>query len=158
MYKLRDYQEDNFNQLRTAYAKGNKRVLYQAATGSGKTVVASMVAKLAVEKGNRVMPVAHRRELILQFAKKLNEMDLNCGIVMAGEPLQVYKEIQVGSIQTLWRRFLKVKKIHLHDPDLIIIDEALTARTNMAFFIEINMLILLSTDKDCPLSTPNLER
>jgi DNA or RNA helicases of superfamily II len=130
MYKLRDYQEDNFNQLRHAYAKGNKRVLYQAATGSGKTVVASMVAKLAVEKGNRVMPVAHRRELILQFAKKLNEMDLNCGIVMAGEPLQVYKEIQVGSIQTLWRRFLKVRKIHLHDPDLIIIDEAHRSLSN----------------------------
>jgi len=124
MYKLRPYQENNFNELRHAYAKGNKRVLYQAATGSGKTVVASMVAKLAVEKGNRVMPIAHRRELIHQFANKLNEMDLNCGIVMAGEKLEVFKEIQVSSIQTLWRRFLKVRKIHLHDPDLIIIDEA----------------------------------
>jgi superfamily II DNA or RNA helicase len=124
MYELRDYQEENFNQLRHSYAKGHRKVLYQAATGSGKTVVASMVAKLAVEKGNRVMPVAHRRELILQFANKLNEMSLNCGIVMAGEPLEVYKEIQVGSIQTLWRRFLKERKINLHTPNLIIIDEA----------------------------------
>jgi superfamily II DNA or RNA helicase len=124
MYTLRDYQQDNFNDLRRAYGKGNKRVLYQAATGSGKTVVASMVAKLAVEKGNRVMPVAHRRELIHQFAAKLDEMDLNCGKVMAGEPLKVNKEIQVGSIQTLWARYLKQRKIHLHKPDLIIIDEA----------------------------------
>ncbi len=130
MYQLRDYQEDNFNQLRSAYAKGNRKVLYQAATGSGKTVVASMVAKMAVERGNRVMPVAHRRELILQFAQKLTEMDLNVGMVMAGKRLQISREIQVGSIQTLWARYLKQKRIHLHTPDLIIIDEAHRSLSN----------------------------
>jgi superfamily II DNA or RNA helicase len=130
MYKLRDYQLQNFEELRAAYGRGNRRVLYQAATGSGKTVVASTVAKLAAEKGNRVMPVAHRRELIHQFAKKLNEMDLNCGMVMAGEKLEVYKEIQVGSIQTLWARYLKAKRINLHEPDLIIIDEAHRSLSN----------------------------
>lgn len=130
MYKLRDYQEDNLNEIRHSYAKGNKRVLYQAATGSGKTVVASMVAKMAVKRGNRVMPVAHRRELIIQFAEKLRAMELNVGIVMAGEELKINREIQVGSIQTLWRRYLKERKIHLHAPDLIIIDEAHRSLSN----------------------------
>ena len=124
MYELRQYQQDNFNQLRQSYAKGNKRVLYQAATGSGKTVVASMVCKLSVEKGNRVMPVAHRRELIHQFADKLDGIGLHCAKIMAGERLNIGADIQVGSIQTLWARFLKEKRIALHAPDLIIIDEA----------------------------------
>lgn len=130
MLKLRGYQEENFNQLRNAYGKGNRKVLYQAATGSGKTVVASMVTKLAVEKGNRVMPVAHRRELIHQFADKLSMMDVYSGKVMAGEPLHIGRSVQVGSIQTLWARYLKEKRIALHAPDLIVIDEAHRSLSN----------------------------
>lgn len=130
MYELRDYQQQNFDDLRRCYAKGAKRVLYQAATGSGKTVVASMVAKKAAEKHHRVMPVAHRRELIHQFAAKLEEMDLSVGKVMAGEKLNIGRPIQVGSIQTLWARFLKQRRIALHTPHLIIIDEAHRSLSN----------------------------
>jgi len=130
MYELRPYQTDNFNQLRQAYAEGHKKVLYQAATGSGKTVVASMVAKMAVEKHNRVMPVAHRRELIYQFAGKLEGMGLNPGLIMAGERLHIGRQVQVGSIMTLWTRFLKEKRIALHKPDFIIIDEAHRSLSN----------------------------
>jgi len=129
-HELRPYQADNFVELRRSYAKGNRKVLYQAATGSGKTVVASMVAKMAVEKNHRVMPVAHRRELIHQFADKLEKMDLNPGMVMAGERLHIGRQIQVGSIMTLWTRYLKERRIALHKPDLIIIDEAHRSLSN----------------------------
>jgi len=50
---LRPYQQADIARIRSEYAGGAKRVLYQAPTGSGKTVLFTHVAAGAVARGNR---------------------------------------------------------------------------------------------------------
>ena len=73
---LRDYQVTDIARLRNAYSWGNRAVLYQLATGGGKTVVFSHVVQGAVAKGKRVAVLAHRRELIelLAAQKRTNRL------------------------------------------------------------------------------------
>ena len=124
MYTPYPFQQENFDQLRRAFASGSKRVLYQAGTGSGKTVVASMAIAMAEGKETRTLVLAHRRELILQMAEKLENMNVVPGIVMSGHVPNIARTTQVGSIQTLNVRFLKRQKLKLIKPRLIVIDEA----------------------------------
>lgn len=79
-------------------------------TGAGKTVVAHAIVEGAVAKGNRVLVVAHTRQIIEQTARRFE-----CGMYMAKHndntnPL-------VGSIQTIARRGAPPF-------DVLIVDEA----------------------------------
>lgn len=49
---LRPHQEKALAMLRQSLASGNRRVVLQAATGFGKTVVAAKIVKGALAKGN----------------------------------------------------------------------------------------------------------
>ncbi|MGE0284448.1 MAG: DEAD/DEAH box helicase family protein [Rhizobiaceae bacterium] len=64
MTALRTYQSDVIDNLKTAVASGKRRVLLVAATGAGKTIIASALVAGAVAKRRRAQMVAHRRELI----------------------------------------------------------------------------------------------
>ena len=123
--ELRPYQSLNVMQLRQQFVH-HPRVMYQAGTGSGKTVVANSIMQAAAAKGNYCWFIAHRRELIEQTAEKLvRDCGANPGIIMAGYRPELHKQIQVGSIDTLRERFIKRDKLKvMHPPKLIIIDEA----------------------------------
>ena len=116
--RLRDYQETAVADIEAAF-KGNKRVLFVCGTGSGKTTIFSQVAADAVARGESVMVLAHRRELVEQADARLRRFGLATGLVIAGEEMTPEAPVQVASIQTLVRRFVKVKR-----PDIIIVDEA----------------------------------
>ena len=64
--KLRDYQNNLINNAREALANNFKRILIVAPTGSGKTVIASQLAKLILAKNGTVYFVVHRIELLRQ--------------------------------------------------------------------------------------------
>ncbi|MCF7994763.1 MAG: DEAD/DEAH box helicase [Chromatiaceae bacterium] len=115
----RGYQLGAINTSRTKIAQGIRRVLLNAPTGAGKTVIAAGVVQMAVEKGKRILFLAHRRELIEQTIDKLVAAGvLNFGVIMAGNRLNnADAPVQVASIQTLMRR-------ELPPADLIIVDEA----------------------------------
>jgi primosomal protein N' len=55
MIELRPYQNQAIEKLRRAIASGHKRVLLQAATGAGKTIIASEMIRLAMLKGKRAL-------------------------------------------------------------------------------------------------------
>lgn len=65
-FKLRPYQEDTIEQLRQAFRNGSKRPILCLPTGAGKTVTFSQIADASTKKGNRVLVVCHRKELIEQ--------------------------------------------------------------------------------------------
>lgn len=121
---LRPYQVQAVADLRTAMLKGARKVLLQAGTGSGKTVVASSIMHSAVEKGRRVLFLAHRRELIDQCADKLERFGVPNGIIMAGRELNTWEPVQVASVDTLRARALNRSRMKLPETDLIVIDEA----------------------------------
>lgn len=122
--QLREYQTDVIQNMRESFARGNRRIVLQAPTGAGKTVIASNMIESAADKGKRVLFLAHRRELVHQCADKLLAFGVEHGVIMAGEFLQYDYEVQVASIDTLRARALDSDRIPLPKADLIFIDEA----------------------------------
>lgn len=70
--KLREYQERAISDLRGAYARGHRAPCLVLPTGGGKTVIAASIIRQAVERGNRVLFLAHRQELLHQTVSKLS--------------------------------------------------------------------------------------
>lgn len=116
---LRPYQVEAIQQARAALGTGSKAVLLVSPTGSGKTIIAAEIIRLAVQRSSRVLFLAHRRELIQQTADKLNRFGVRHGIVMAGVRPALQHPVQVASVQTLARR-----RDVLTAVDLIFFDEA----------------------------------
>jgi len=113
---LRPYQQTAINSIRAAYKAGNTRVCLTMPTGSGKTVCFAYIAKCAAEKGNSVLIVAHRTELIEQISDTLDDFGVEHGTILAGEPHTDHR-IQVGMLLTTGKRLDRI------NPDLIITDE-----------------------------------
>ena len=115
-YELRQYQKTAINSLRDMYRSYRRQVMVSP-TGSGKTVIASRIIELTREAGNKVLFLAHRRELITQCSKKLDEIGIDHGIIMSNHPRsRPSSHVQIASVQTLLNR-------ELPPADLIIIDE-----------------------------------
>lgn len=119
--QLRDYQRDMIDRCRTAYGSGARAPLVVVPTGGGKTVIGSYATAGAVDRGGRVLWLAHRRELIDQAAAR---MVRPTGRVMAGRPVDASAPIQVASVDTLQARG------DLPDADLVVVDEAHHATAN----------------------------
>lgn len=118
---LRDYQNDFVEKIRARFLAQVKALLLVAATGAGKTVVFSYIARNAAAKGNRVLILAHRDTLIKQASRKLNDYGVQHGIIMAGFTPNRMRKVQVASVQTLIRR---LKSMPADSFELIVIDEA----------------------------------
>ena len=104
---------------------GRRRTLLVLPTGCGKTIVFAKIAEDCVRRGNRVLILAHRGELLEQAADKIRKATgLRCAVEKAEEScLESFFRITVGSVQTLMRE----KRLHRFAPDYfdtIIIDEA----------------------------------
>jgi superfamily II DNA or RNA helicase len=117
---LRPYQQDDIARIRAAYANGAQRVLYEAPTGSGKTVLFATVVAGAAARGTRVCILGHRDEIVRQIADALTELGVAHGIIAAGYPETPEASVQVASVATL------VRRLHRLDPppDLLVPDEA----------------------------------
>lgn len=114
---LRPHQERAVNAVRDCYRRGTRRVLLVAPTGFGKTAVSSKLIEWAVAKGRKVLFTVHRREIVLDTARRLDAAGVPCGVVMAGTP-STSAPVQVASVQTVDARDLTVAA------DLVVWDEA----------------------------------
>lgn len=118
---LRPVQKLFITELYSHIRAGNKRVLAVAATGFGKTVVASQIVLDAVFKGRRVLFVVHRDVLIAQTYEKLCKFGVTtCGFIKAGWPEQRDCLVQIASVQTLSKR----DWWHQFSADVVLLDEA----------------------------------
>lgn len=122
---LRPYQEEARLAIENEWNEGRRKTLLVLPTGCGKTIVFSMVAKDSVDKGERVLILAHRGELLQQAADKLaNATGLGCAVEKAEQTsLGSWFRVTVGSVQTLMRP----KRLGQFNPkyfDTIIVDEA----------------------------------
>jgi DNA repair protein RadD len=122
---LRPYQIEVVAQVEQLLGTA-ARPLIVAPTGSGKTIIFCEIIKRAVANHQRVLVLAHRREIIKHTSAKLRANGVRHGVVMAGEDnaLRPQEPVQVCAIATLWVRAIRTNKISLPPADLIIIDEA----------------------------------
>jgi DNA repair protein RadD len=120
---LRAYQTHAIERIDAAVADGSKSPLVVAPTGSGKTVISGALIRREADAGKRVLFLAPRRELIHQASRKLDDVGVPHGIILAGDKRQnLYRPVQVASIDTLRARQHKLQM--MLDPDILIIDEA----------------------------------
>jgi len=117
-YQLRDYQAQGVNDLRTAYRQGYKAPIYVLPTAGGKTIVFCHIAEQAAARGNRIMILVHRKELLDQASEKLTEIGTPHGLIRPGR-VMTGDLVQVASVDTVIRRLDRIPP-----PDIIIIDEA----------------------------------
>lgn len=124
MIELRDYQRSVVAAVREAFGRQRKHApLIVMPTGSGKTATFAVMCHGAAAKGNRVLILSHRIELIDQISAALNATDTPHGFIAAGYG-RVSAPTQVASVATLIRRLDKVD-----EPQLIIVDEAHHSRS-----------------------------
>ena len=112
MFVLRDFQSLNKMQIRQQF-RHHQRVMYQAGTGSGKTVVASSIIADAIAKGSPTWFLAHRRELIKQARESLMEMELRPGVIMSGWKYDPSKALQCASIDMRQGDILVLIQLHI---------------------------------------------
>jgi len=116
MLTLRPYQTESIQALREGIKAGHRCQILCAATGSGKSVVATELLRCAGQKDKKCLFIVDRRVLVSQFSGHLQNYRIPHGIIMKGHG-RTKDNIQVASAQTMekmdsWPAF-----------DLIIIDE-----------------------------------
>lgn len=123
--KLRPYQQEAREAIQREWSEGKKRTLLVLPTGCGKTIVFSKVIEDRVRRGERVLVLAHRGELLDQASDKLEK---STGLKTATEKaeqtsLGSFFRVVVGSVQTMQRE----KRLSQFPPDYfdtIVVDEA----------------------------------
>lgn len=123
--ELRPYQQKAKDAVFEQWDNGIRKTLLVLPTGCGKTIVFAKVTEDCVRKGERVLILAHRGELLDQAADKLKKTTgLNSAIEKAESScLGSWFRVVVGSVQTLMRE----KRLGQFPEDYfntIIIDEA----------------------------------
>lgn len=135
--QLRPYQLEGVNGIRAQFAAGARSVLYVLPTGGGKTYTYSYIAEHAGARGNRVLILEHRKELIRQASLSLATLDVHHQIVAPADKIAAIRRAQVervgwplierdahvaiASVQTLGRR---MEWLADFAPRLVIVDEA----------------------------------
>ena len=122
--ELREFQTQAIDDLTTAAHEGKRRLLLQAPTGAGKTVIASKIISHAASNNQPVLFLAHRRELVKQCSAKLHGFGVDCGMIMSGEFWDQSKMIQVASIASLHAWTIRKKSAGMPPAALVVIDEA----------------------------------
>lgn len=131
MIQLRDYQLELIDGVYQSMSKGNKNIMVQSPAGSGKSVTMSEIARRATDKGNNVLFVVHRRELVEQIRGTFiaNNVDMQL--------------CHVGMVQTVSNQ---LKRNKVTEPSLILVDEGhhALARTYQNIFEEFPNAYVLS--------------
>ena len=120
--ELRPYQQEAIDSVRNEWAAGNTSTLLVLATGTGKTVIFSDIARRCAEKGNRTLVIAHRSELIDQAAAKLSALGVPTSVEQANRHFDPDSMAVVASVQTLQGD--RLERFPLTDFATVIIDEA----------------------------------
>lgn len=131
--KLRPYQSRITNATLEALYKENKKgsrhVGLYACCGGGKSVISAFMARNSAEKGNRVLILTHRVEILKQNFSKMDLLDLDIALLYVATTTIPSASIVCAMIQTLRARLdnpmrRDTYKEFMSTFDFIIIDEA----------------------------------
>lgn len=106
MKELRSYQGAALEAIRSTVAQGVYRLVVQAPTGSGKTLVAADIVRGALRKGNRICFVVPAISLIDQAIEMFYAEGIrDIGVIQANHQMTDWsRPLQVCSIQTIRAR------------------------------------------------------
>lgn len=123
--ELRPYQKEAEEAVFEQWENGIRKTLLVLPTGCGKTIVFAKITEECVRRGNRVLILAHRGELLEQAADKIYKATgLGCAVEKAENSCKgSWFRIVVGSVQTLMRE-KRLGTFPANYFQTIIIDEA----------------------------------
>ena len=122
---LYPYQQEFIDNVKKELIKGKKRIMCQSPTGSGKTFIMSTLAKMAVDKGGKVLLLTHREELYNQNGSTLTELGLSPEYIGANTRKINESNIYVAMVLSLKNRLAKEAWQEVFKTiTMIIIDEA----------------------------------
>lgn len=119
---LRPYQSKAVTEILACLQRGVKGTLYSLPTAGGKTVIITHVVEPAIEMGWETWIFVHRRELLKQTSRMLEQAGIDHGIVAPGEVL-TDDLVQVASIDTVGARLIQLAP-RLARVRLAVMDEA----------------------------------
>lgn len=124
---LREWQGEAVERLRRAIVKENRKTMFVAPTGSGKTVIGAYLLRECHQKGRRGIFVCDRIPLIEQTSRTFRKYGIPHGVIQADHwKREPWQRIQIASAQTIARRGWP------EDLDLIVVDEAHTVYKTIA--------------------------
>ena len=117
--KPRPYQIEAVQAVVDAFRRGVTRQLLSLPTGSGKTVIFSMLARHVQRK---TLVIAHRDELLEQAYQKMRHVypEARLGVVK-GKTSELWADVVICGVQTAARRMAALRQ---YSWGLLIIDEA----------------------------------
>lgn len=107
MFKLRDYQQETIDKVYQSIKSHHRSIMVQQPPRTGKTVIMADIARRATAKGNRVLFMVHRQEIVQQVVKTFQADGVDMNLTT------------IGMVQTITR--------HVDDldpPQIIFVDEA----------------------------------
>ena len=117
---LRPYQLSAIAAVRDRFSAGDKRTLLVLPTGTGKTVVFAELAREVVARGERVLVLAHRTELLEQAQQKLADVGCHSRLEKASSHAGA-AQVVVASTATL--RGERLKHFPARGFGLVVVDE-----------------------------------
>lgn len=123
MMKLFPYQERAVNEVFEKF-EHNRKLLLQANTGAGKTVMFSYIAKHVVESGQKVVILCHREELVHQTIETLKTIGVSCQAITPSTRgiHHLTADVYVAMIETVHNR-LKSGRFVFQNIGLVVADE-----------------------------------
>ena len=123
--ELRPYQQEAKDSVFNEWEEGKQKTLLVLPTGCGKTIVFAKITEECVRRGERVLILAHRGELLEQASDKIAKATgLACATEKAEQTcIGSWFRVVVGSVQTLMRE-KRLSQFTSDYFDTIIIDEA----------------------------------
>ena len=112
-------QISTLNSVYDKYRAGYNHVLLQAATGSGKSAMASSLIKRSMGNGNLIWFVVPRRELIKQMSETFNDFDISHGVIASDYDYDPMASVYIVSLGTITRRLDRITRW----PSRVIYDE-----------------------------------
>ena len=97
MFKLRNYQRETIDKVYQSMRNGHHRIIVQQPPRTGKTVIMAEIARRTTVKGNRVMFIIHRKEVLEQAVSTFKQQEVKMNLAT------------MGMVQTLTRRVKQLK-------------------------------------------------
>lgn len=124
MGELRQYQSIGIDKIATKFSRGIMRIIFQLATGGGKTVTfAGLIHRFLQRHQRRVLILVHREELLKQAYRTLYEWyDISAAPITAGTSYLPNVMVYVAMVETANNRLKKNPK-YFGNVGLVIVDE-----------------------------------
>ena len=142
---LRPYQQKGIEEVVAFAAQGVRKIVFQLATGGGKTVIFSGLTKRFISKyqNHRVLIAVHRDALLWQTVKALKAQGIDAGMLVAGYTTPVREvnghlvpyngaQVIVCMVETLHNRFKRFQN-YLGGIGMLIVDECHIANFNKIY-------------------------